>query len=90
MPCHDKYQEVSCNNSINLKSSTKDNLVKNAIFKHDNAKPYVAKIIKDWLGALPPYSPNLAPSDYHLFLSLSNGIKEGKFENEEELKTVSS
>ena len=34
----------------------------------------------------PPYSPDLAPSDYHLFRSLSNGCKGRKFENEEELK----
>jgi histone-lysine N-methyltransferase SETMAR len=27
----------------------------------------------------PPYSPDLAPSDYHLFLSLSNKLRGAEF-----------
>ena len=48
-------------------------------FHHDNAKPHVSKITRKKLESLnweliphPPYSPDIAPSDYHLFLSLSN------------------
>ena len=44
------------------------------IFQHDNAWPHVAKVVKETLKALnwnilshPPYSPDIAPSDYHLF-----------------------
>ena len=48
-------------------------------FQHDNAKSHVFKIVKEKIAkfgrellAHPPYSPDLAPSDYHLFCSLSN------------------
>jgi len=42
--------------------------------QHDNARSHVAKVIKTYLQTLkwevlphPPYSPDVAPSDYHLF-----------------------
>jgi len=60
--------------------------------QHDNAKPHVADLVKRKLKALnwevlphPPYSPDLAPSDYHLFLSLSNSLRGRNFQNEETL-----
>jgi histone-lysine N-methyltransferase SETMAR len=34
----------------------------------------------------PPYSPNLAPSDYHLFRSLSNNLHGVSFNNDAELQ----
>ena len=34
----------------------------------------------------PPYSPDLAPTDYHLFRSLSNHLREKKFDDENDLK----
>ncbi len=44
---------------------------------YDNAAPHTAKVTKETLEALgfrilphPPYSPDLAPSDFHLFRSL--------------------
>jgi histone-lysine N-methyltransferase SETMAR len=33
----------------------------------------------------PPYSPDLAPSDYHLFRSLQNHLNNKKFERFEEV-----
>ena len=46
-------------------------------FHHDNARPHVAIPVKNYLEnsgwevctfwCYPPYSPDLAPSDYHLF-----------------------
>ena len=63
-------------------------------FQHDNAKPHVAKIVTaklkelDWkLLPHPPYTPDLAPSDYHLFRSLSNDMRGRKFESENDLKS---
>ena len=35
----------------------------------------------------PPYSPDLAPSDYHLFRSLQNFLNERKFQDDNEVKT---
>ncbi|KAG5314671.1 MOS1T transposase, partial [Pseudoatta argentina] len=44
------------------------------ILLHDNARPHVAKPVKTYLETLkwevlphPPYSPDIAPSDFHLF-----------------------
>jgi hypothetical protein len=34
----------------------------------------------------PPYSPDLAPSDYHLFCSLSNNLHAVFFNNDAELR----
>lgn len=41
---------------------------------HDNARPHVAKVVKSYLESVgmktvrhPPYSPDLAPSDFWLF-----------------------
>jgi len=63
-------------------------------FQHDNAKPHVNKIVKEKLAELgwdllphPPYSPDLAPSDYHLFRSLSNDLRGKSFKEESALKS---
>ena len=34
-----------------------------------------------------PYSPDLAPSDFHFFRSLQNVLKNKKFSQEEQVKT---
>jgi hypothetical protein len=34
----------------------------------------------------PPYSPDLAPSDYHVFLSLSNNLHGVSFNNDTEFQ----
>ncbi|GBP41573.1 Mariner Mos1 transposase [Eumeta japonica] len=56
------------------------------ILLHDNARPHVAKPVKTYLGMLkwdvlphPPYSPDIAPSDYHLFRSMAHGLTDQKF-----------
>ena len=63
-------------------------------FLHDNARPHVAKSTREKLLKLgwvkiphPPYSSDLAPTDYHLFRSLSDHLRQKKFDNEDDLKT---
>lgn len=54
---------------------------KNMKILHDNAKPHVAKIVKDYLSSEgltiidhPPYSPDLAPCDFWLFSRLKRDL----------------
>ena len=60
------------------------------IFHHDNAWPNVAILVKNYLENSgwevlphPPYSPDLAPSDYHLFRSMQNALTEIRFTSEQ-------
>ncbi|EFN88609.1 Histone-lysine N-methyltransferase SETMAR, partial [Harpegnathos saltator] len=63
------------------------------IFQHDNARPHVGKIVKATLEALgcdvlthTPYLPDIAPSDYHLFRSMTHGLSDQHFNNYEEIE----
>lgn len=54
---------------------------KGVVFHHDNARPHTSLMTRNKLTELgwevlmhPPYSPDLAPSDYHLFRSLQNSL----------------
>ena len=63
------------------------------IFHHDNARPHVAIPVKNYLEnsgleALPhpPYSPDLASSDYYLFRSMQNALTGIRFTSEQGIK----
>ncbi|UYV61858.1 hypothetical protein LAZ67_1006867 [Cordylochernes scorpioides] len=63
------------------------------IYQHDNARPHVAKVVKETLEALqwdvlphPPYSPDISPSDHHMFRSMTLGLAEQHFTSYEEAK----
>ena len=68
---------------------------KGVIFHQDNARPHTAqltvqKIKKDLNWELlphPPYSPDVAPSDYHLFRSMEHFLRNKKFENRSDLNS---
>lgn len=56
---------------------------------HDNARPHVAKLTIAKLHELgyeilphPPYSPDISPTDYHLFLSFDNFLRHKMFNNQ--------
>lgn len=64
------------------------------ILQHDNARPHIARATRETIQRLnwevlphPPYSPDLAPSDYHLFLNLQNYLKGKQFDSEDRLKS---
>ncbi|EGI62801.1 Mariner Mos1 transposase [Acromyrmex echinatior] len=55
--------------------------------------PHVAKVVKTYLETLkgevlshPPYSLDVAPSDYHLFRSMAHGLADQHFQSYEEVK----
>ena len=63
------------------------------IFQHDNAPAHNSLLVRNYLGALnweilahPPYLPDLAPSDYYLFSSMSHALAEQHFANYEEVE----
>lgn len=66
---------------------------KGVILQHDNAKPHVAKLTQEKIKKLrlevlphPPYSPDMAPSDYHLFRSMQHYLAGKKFTSLEDVK----
>lgn len=61
---------------------------KGIVFHHDNARPHTEIVTQQKLNALgwevlshPPYSPDIAPSDYYLFRSLQNYLTGKKFKS---------
>jgi transposase len=60
---------------------------------HDNGRPHTARATIDALETLkfevlsdPPYSPDLAPSDFHFFPHLKKDLKGTHFTSDDEVK----
>jgi len=60
---------------------------------HDNARLHSAALTQDLIISFtweqmdhPPYSPDLAPSDYHLFLHLKKFLGGKRFDDDNDLK----
>jgi len=63
------------------------------IFLHDNAPSHTSTIVQNYLETLnwevlphPAYSPDLAPSDYHLFSSMGDALAERHFDSYEDVR----
>jgi histone-lysine N-methyltransferase SETMAR len=68
-------------------------LTKGVRFHQDNARPHIARVTTDLINKFgwdtvtrKPYSPGIAPSDYHLFPELKKHLGETHFRTGEELK----
>jgi [histone H3]-lysine36 N-dimethyltransferase SETMAR len=79
---------------LNAEIKKKRPEMKKVRFLHDNARPHTAKktmqklLEQGWeVMPHPAYSPDLAPSDYHLFRSLQNHLNEKHFVDEDEVKS---
>ena len=66
---------------------------KGVIFHQDNARPHTSLVTRNKLLELgwevmpyPPYSLDLAPSDYHLLRSLQNHLNDKTFDSNEAVK----
>uniref|UniRef100_A0A4W6C880 Histone-lysine N-methyltransferase SETMAR n=1 Tax=Lates calcarifer TaxID=8187 RepID=A0A4W6C880_LATCA len=77
--------------------TTKGHQSKGVILHHDNARPHTAAQTVQTINELgwelfphPPYSPDLAPSDFHLFGPLKAFTRGTKFESDDEVKSVVS
>ena len=67
--------------------------MKKIILLHDNATPHVAKATKNKILELgwevlphPAYSPDIAPSDFHLFRSLQHTLAGKRFKQESDVR----
>ncbi len=76
-----------------LKNRRRGKLSRKPIFQMDNATPHTAARTKDLLEKLgwdvlphPPYSPDLAPSDFHLFPRLKEPLRGRRFSSLDEMK----
>ncbi|UYV75172.1 hypothetical protein LAZ67_12002744 [Cordylochernes scorpioides] len=68
-------------------------LTKGVRFHHDNARPHTARqttaLIEEFgweLVSHPPYSPDVAPNDFHLFLELKKNLGGTQFQDDDELE----
>ena len=68
---------------------------KRIIFHQDTARPHVSLMTRQKLLELgwevvihPPYSPDIAPSDFHLFRSLQNSLNGKNFNSLEDCKST--
>jgi len=75
-----------------LKEKRRGNVTKGGLFLHDNALAHRALATQKKLAYLvfqclnhPPYSPDLAPSDYHLFPGLKKQLKGRHFSPDAEV-----
>lgn len=63
------------------------------ILQHDNARPHLAKQVKETLKILgwevlphPPYSPDISPSDFYLFRSMQHSLAGLTFNSYEDIE----
>ena len=70
---------------------------KGVILQHDNARPHCARRTLEKINELgwevlphPPYSPDIVPSDFHLFRSLQHFLSGKKLKNLDDVQNVIS
>jgi len=75
-----------------IRSKRRVLLLKRVMLLHDNARPHTAAHTVDTLRDLkfevlkhPPYSPDLAPSDFHLFGPMKEHLRGHKFADDNEV-----
>lgn len=91
----DRYCEVLKDLRRAIQNKRRGMLSKGVLLLHDNARPHTARKTVELLGKFnwdiiphPPYSPDLAPSDYYLFPKLKVHLGGSRFTNDEELKAA--
>lgn len=91
----DRYIETLRKLRRAIQNKRRGLLTAGVVLLHDNARPHTARrttaVLREFGWELfdhPPYSPDLAPSDFHVFLKLKKFLSSGeRFGNDEELQT---
>lgn len=78
-----------------LKELRRGKLGRQILFLQDNAPVHTGRIAKAAVKAAgfdevnqPPYSPDLAPSDYYLFRDLKSALRGKRYDSEEDMKAA--
>ncbi len=89
----ERYCEILDKLRKAIKNKRPGLLTRQPFFFHDNARPHTSRLTTAHLQKFkwevfghPPYSPDMAPSDYHLFPRLKGWLGSQRFANDEELK----
>jgi len=76
-----------------IKSKRRGRLSTRVLLQHDNARPYTARLTVTTIQDLsfeclshPPYSPDLVPSDFHVFGPLKEAMGGKSFRSDEEVQ----
>ena len=88
-----RKQLIKLNAAIKAKRPEYATRHESIIFHDDNARPHRTQPVKNYVENAgweslphPPYSPDLAPSDYHLFRSMQNALSRKRFTSIERIK----
>ena len=78
-----------------IKEKRRGKLAKGVLLLHDNAPAHTARVAQAAIRncgfeqlSHPPYSPDLAPSDYYLFGHLKKELRGKRFADDNELKSA--
>ena len=78
-----------------IRSKRRGRLTQGVLLLHDNARPHTARLTMNTIQQLnwevlehPAYSPDLAPSDFHLSGPLKNALRCHRFAADDEVKEV--
>ena len=76
-----------------IRSKWRGRLTQGVLLLHDNARPHTTHLTINTIMQLnwevlepPAYSPDLAPSDFHLFGPLKNALRGRRFAADDEVK----
>ena len=89
-----RYSDFLANNlKPAFRTKRRGLLSKKVLLLHDNARPHTANQTVETINHLgfevlehPAYSPDLAPSDYHLFGPLKNALRGRRFSTDKEVR----
>lgn len=88
-----RYSQTLENLRRAIQNKRRGKLSSQILFLHDNARPHTANRTREVLDAFkwevfphPPYSPDLAPSDYHLFPTMKSWLATQRFDDDAELR----
>lgn len=88
-----RQQLIRVNAAIKVKRPEYATRHESIIFHDGNARPHRAQVVKNYVENVgweplphPPYSPDLAPSDYYLFRSMQNALSGIRFTSVDGIK----